>query len=309
MSLFLSIVTVLVFLSLVLVTAMRPLPSHLSRFELKRRGERAELARLKAARDIDSFLRVIQSLLLAALVVRLILLFGWVWGVILSLLVAIFYGAIAHIGFIQRSAQKLYQCKEASLVKMVKKAPLAFRLTRGFSFHELKPMHAIDSRQELQHLVDQSQNVLSADEKKIIVGALAFGDKKVRDIMTPRKQMESIKQTEFLGPLVLDELHKKGYSHLPVIAGSLDHVVGILRTGDLLTIENKRSVTAEKAMDARVLYVYQDDSLQQALTTLVHGHSHVLIVTNESGETVGLVTLSDVIEALIGRPLHEDLDL
>jgi CBS domain containing-hemolysin-like protein len=62
-------------------------------------------------------------------------------------------------------------------------------------------------------------------------------------------------------------------------------------------------------MDARVLYVYQDDSLQQALTTLVHGHSHVLIVTNESGETVGLVTLSDVIEALIGRPLHEDLDL
>jgi len=309
MGLFLSIITVFLFIALLLVTGMRPLPAAVSRFELKRRGDRAELARLKAAKDIDSFLRVVQALLLVAIVIRLILLCGWGWGVALSLLVAIFYGAIAHIGFIERLAQRLYKWKEFSLVEMVLRAPMVFRLLRSFSFHELKPTHTIDSREELQHLIDQSRNVLSVDEKNSIVSALAFDTKKVRTIMTPRKQIESIKHTEFLGPLVLDEIHKKGYSHLPVIAGSLDKVVGILRTGDLLTIENKRSVTAEKAMEPRVLYVYQDDTLQQALSILVHGHSHVLIVTNDAGETVGLVTLSDVIEDLIGRPLHEDLDL
>ncbi len=309
MGLFLSIVTALLFVSLILVAGMRPQPATLSLFELKRRGDHAELARLKAAPAIDSFLRVVQSMLLAALVIRLLIVCGLGWGIVLSLLLAIFYGAIAHIRFVQRLAQSLYQRKERALATMVQQAPFIFRLIGVFSFHELKPVHAIDSREELQHLVDQSHNVLTADEKKIIVSALAFDDKKVHTIMTPRKQIESIKQTEFLGPLVLDELHKKGHSHLPVIASSLDHIVGMLRTGDLLTIDNKRSVTAEKAMEARVLYVYQDDSLQQALTTLVHGHSHVLIVTNESGETVGLVTLTDVIEALIGRPLHQDLDL
>lgn len=309
MGLFLSILTGILFIVLVLVAGMRPMPATLSKFELKRRGERAELVRLKAAVDIDSFLRITQSLVLVIVVILLVVVLGWAWGIVAAILVAVFYGAIAHIDVVQRQAQRLYAWKELSLVAMVKKAPSVFRLIRVFSFHQLHQAHAIDSREELQYLLQQSQNVLTPDEKNSIVSALAFDSTKVRTIMTKRKDIESIKQTEFLGPLVLDELHKKGFSHLPVIRGTLDHVVGILRTGDLLTIENKRSVTAEKAMDPRVLYVYQDDTLQQALTTLVHGHSHVLIVTNESFETVGLVTLTDVIEALIGRPLHEDLDL
>ena len=62
---------------------------------------------------------------------------------------------------------------------------------------------------------------------------------KIDEIMTPRSMIESVPMNELLGPLVLDDLHKKGYSRFPVIDGDIDHVVGVLRIQDLLTIDRK----------------------------------------------------------------------
>ena len=305
MSLFLSIITILVFLALLLVAGMRPLPANMSHFELKRRGLNDELDRLEAARDIDSFLRVIESILLVVTVILLIVTFGWSWGIVIAIVVALEYGAIAHLSFLRRQAQDLYQWKEHDLVRMVNSAPVLFRLIRVFSPHESEPLHAIHSKEELQHLVDQSGDVLSHDQKSVIVHALVFDDKKVSDIMTPKKDIETIKATEFLGPLVLDELHQKGFSHLPVVARDINHVVGILRIEDLLSLDNKRSVTAEKAMMPNALFIHKDDTLQHALSLLLQNHTHIAIVANDERETVGLLTMTDIIGALLGH----DLDL
>ncbi|HUC96386.1 MAG TPA: CBS domain-containing protein, partial [Candidatus Saccharimonadales bacterium] len=166
----------------------------------------------------------------------------------------------------------------------------------------------IASRQELQYLVDASVGVLSSDEKNLIVHSLSFGDQLVSSVMTPRSMIDSIKSSEFLGPLTLDDLHKTGHGKLPVIKNDVDHVIGILNLQSLLALDIKRSTTAEKAMDPKVFYIRQEQSLQHALAAFLRTKHNLFIVVNEFRETVGLLSLEDVIEALLGRKIVDEFD-
>jgi len=151
--------------------------------------------------------------------------------------------------------------------------------------------------------------LLSADEKHLIANGLGFADKPVSDVMTPRGVIDSISKRELLGPLVLDDLHKTGHSRFPVIDGDIDHVVGMLYIQNLLTVDSgKRSTTAEKTMEPRVFYIRHDQTLGHALAAFLRTHHHLFIVINEFRETVGLLSLEDVIEALLGRKIVDEFD-
>jgi CBS domain containing-hemolysin-like protein len=124
--------------------------------------------------------------------------------------------------------------------------------------------------------------------------------------MTKRDDIVFINHTELLGPLVLSDLHKTGHSCFPVVAGDLDHIVGMLDIREHLTLEAKRSVTAAKAMMPQVFYIRGDQPLDQALAAFVRTHYHLLVVINEEGETLGLLSLRDVLETLFGRPMADE---
>jgi CBS domain containing-hemolysin-like protein len=86
-------------------------------------------------------------------------------------------------------------------------------------------------------------------------------------------------------------------------------VVGTLHIQDLLTIDAKRrSTSVEKAMEPRVFYIKEDQTLQHALAAFLRTHHHLFIVVNEFRETVGLLSLEDVIEALLGRKIIDEFD-
>ena len=142
-----------------------------------------------------------------------------------------------------------------------------------------------------------------------MANALSFKTKTVASIMTPRAVIDSVPKQELLGPLVLDDLHKTGHSRFPVIDDNLDHIVGILHIQDLLTLDGgKKTTTADKTMEARVYYIHQDQTLQQALSGFIRTHHHLFIVINEYRETVGVLTLEDVVEALLGRKIIDEFD-
>ncbi len=309
---FLLVLTVVTTVLLVVVSSMTPQRSSMSHYELQRRIEQGDrdakenMRRHELLGDVISLLRVKKALLLVTASFLLVATFGWVWGVILSLLVALLHRACARIGIISVIGGNIYTLLEPRIMKLIDKAPFFFGLIR--SRNEPNSDFTIDSRQELQYLINQSKDVLSSDEKKLVVHALAFSEKTVQDVMTAANDIISIKKTEFLGPLTLDELHKSGHSRLPVIAQDMDHIVGILYLENLLALDTKRSMTAEKAMDARVLYVRQDQPLSRALAAMLRNHRHLFIVINELRETVGLVTLDDIIEALIGHKIIDEFD-
>jgi CBS domain containing-hemolysin-like protein len=166
----------------------------------------------------------------------------------------------------------------------------------------------IDSRYELQHLVAESGGVLSAEEKKLIVNSLSFTDRRVHEVMTPRDEIVTVSKSEFLGPLTLDELSKSGHEKLPVIAGDINHIVGILHLEGLLALDKKRSTTAETAMEPKVYYILKDQTLEHALMAFLSTRHYMLIVINDQREIVGLITLTDVVQALIGREIVDEFD-
>jgi CBS domain containing-hemolysin-like protein len=75
-----------------------------------------------------------------------------------------------------------------------------------------------------------------------------------------------------------------------------------------LTLDRKKSVTAERAMEPRVFYIHEDQTLRHALAAFLRTHHHLFVVVNEFRETVGLLSLEDVIEALLGQKIVDEFD-
>jgi len=311
---FLVVLTSIIFIALVVIASMRPAPSVISTYELERRSKRANreakamLRREKLLPDIIALQRVITTLLLVIVVLLSVVTFGWLIGVIVAVVVALEYGVIAKWPALGRLSLKWYESVEPSLLRFVEKFHPAFVFIRSTPMHSVDTYHRFDSREELQRLVDASGDILSDDERKLIVHSLGFRDQRVDSVMTPKSMMDTIKKGEFLGPLVLSELHDTGHSRLPVIGSDIDHVVGILHLKDMLSLDIKNSVTAEKAMEPKVYYIKEDQSLEHALAAFLRTHHHLFIVINSSRETVGLLTLEDTIEALIGRKIIDEDD-
>lgn len=313
MTTLLVILTTLIFCLLLIVTGAVPRRSRVSAFERQRQhtsGAGAVILDIRRERllpDILSLQRVISALLLVIVVVLLVDTFGWLLGCIVALVVALEYGAIARIGPLQRQSQKLYSRYEAAILHFVERFHGVLRSVRT-TLPDLNSDTRVESREELQHIIGETRGVITADEKLLLLNSLQFGSRFVSEIMTPKGMIDSIQKSELLGPLVLSDLHKTGHSRFPVIDGDIDHVIGMLYVQDLLSLDVKRSVTAEKAMEPRVLYIHQDQTLQHALAAFLRTHHLLFIVVNEYRETVGLLSLEDTIEALIGHKIIDEFD-
>ena len=310
---FLIIVLLVLFLLLVVTASVHPSHSLLSAYELERRAEahnseaRSVLRRERLLPDIESLQRVATALLLVIFVVLCVVTFEWFFGILVSVVVALEYGAAARLGFIRAEADKLYKKYEVHLLRFVEKFSPIFAFIRGAT--PAQPVALLSSKEELNHLIAESGGVLSPDERKLIVNGLGFENRVVSEIMTPRSVIDSVNKLDHLGPLLLDELHKTGHSRFPVTSGDIDHVVGMLHIHDLLTIDAKRkSTSVEKAMEPRVFYIKEDQTLQHALAAFLRTHHHLFVVVNEFHETVGLLSLEDVIEAMLGRKIIDEFD-
>lgn len=313
---FISIIitSVVVFVVLVLVSAVRLQRSDISEFELSRRidgGDRDAkrlLHREGLLDDIATLQRISISLLLVTNAFLWVVTLGWLWGIVITVFIALEYGVVARISMVHKLSQKLYETIEPNLLKNIPKLRSTIRIFKTIKSGTHESYMKLSSRHELQHIIDQSEGVLSEEEKQLIVSGLSFGDQLVSSIMTPSKDIDSIKRSEFLGPLTLDELHKLGHNHLPVIGSSINHIIGILHLQRLLDLDVKRSVTAERAMEQKVFYIHQKQTLLQSLAAFLSTQCSLFIVVNDDRETVGLITLGDVLEALMGRKIIDEFD-
>lgn len=301
--------------ALLIVLGVQPKTSSHSQFELRRRSglgdEKAKilLRQREFLRDIISLQRAVASLCLVILSVISVYLFNWAAGLVLSIIIALEIGAIARIGLWQKYSQQLYEKYEPLILTTIERHQVILSLIRSVS-PVVGDSRVIESKEELLEMVAQSSGAISPSEKKLITNGLKFNDMKVEEIMTPRSMIESVPMNELLGPLVLDDLHKKGYSRFPVIDGDIDHVVGMLRIQDLLTIDRKaKSHRAETVMSKDVYYIRENQTLQHALAAFLKIQHHLFIVVNEFRETVGLLSLEDVIEALLGQKIIDEYDI
>ncbi len=297
------------FVCLILLIAVAAIvvPSgNLGRFERERRRDQRgiEVMRELYQAEAVSLQRSLVALLLVGVVCFAVASFGWMWGAVVACIVALGYGRIANIKSLRHFSGKLYARYERQLLQRIEKHVHLIRYIRSY-VPEAGELH-VHSREELVYLLEStSTHVMSDSERQMLLSGMEFGAKTAHDVMTQRAAIVSIKKHEILGPLVLDDLHKSGHSHFPVIDGDLDNIVGVLYVNDYLTLDTTRKHTlrADSAMSSRVTYADEREPLEKILETMVSCHQHLLVVTGGNGVTVGLVTLKDIVTALVGRQL------
>ena len=165
------------------------------------------------------------------------------------------------------------------------------------------------TRSELAQIINTVQVAdtdLSSEELRIVRHSLSFGDKTVNDVMTPRSVINGVQKDEVISPIFLDELHKSGHSRFPVFNDAKDEVVGILYIKDLIEIRNRTLVS--DVMHKPVNYVNQERELDHVLQAFIRTKQHLFIVVNSFAEITGLITIEDIVEQVLGRPIIDEFD-
>lgn len=230
-------------------------------------------------------------------------LLGWLLGGLMAVGLVLISEIIMSRQWFRSMVQQKFHTVEQSIVTRVERWGWLDVISSEIPREDVK----VYSKPELLDLIGRSQGIISHDEQKHIQNALLFSDVKVADIMTPRSMIESIDEREGIGPLVMDQLHKTGHSRFPVTDGDIDHVVGMLYLHDLITLHSAHK-TVKGAMQPRVYYIREDHDLEHALHAFLRTHHHLFIVINKYRETVGLLSLEDVIEYLLGRQVVDEFD-
>lgn len=172
-----------------------------------------------------------------------------------------------------------------------------------------EPMLLIQSKDELleilHHNADEFDNI-HKDELKIAESALTFGDKLIGDHMTPLNTIKFVANGELLAPVLLGELHDSGHSRFPVYEGNNQHIVGTLYLKD--ATKPKTPKTAGELMRPEVYYINEQSTLDHALNAFLRTKHHLFVVVNEFEDVVGVLSVEDVLEQIIGQPIQDEFD-
>ncbi|MBY5921899.1 CNNM family magnesium/cobalt transport protein CorC [Ferrimonas balearica] len=166
------------------------------------------------------------------------------------------------------------------------------------------------NRQELVDVIQDAEEraLIDQDTKEMIKGVLQVSDLKVRDLMIPRSQMITIEKNQsveaFL-PIVIDSAH----SRFPVIDRDKDHIEGILLAKDLLAFGfgNDADFKLEQILRPAVV-VPESKRVDVLLKEFRSDRYHMAIVVDEYGGVSGLITIEDVLEAIVGD-IEDETDL
>ncbi len=167
------------------------------------------------------------------------------------------------------------------------------------------------STEELKLLVERGgeQGILEAEEEQMIHAVIELGDRRVHEVMVPRIAIAALPATATL-PDALDRIIDQGHSRVPVYAGSIDEVVGILYAKDLLPFlkDGTADRPSVRALLRTPVFVPESMSIDDLLHEFQRRKVHIAIVLDEYGGTAGLVTIEDLLEEIVGE-IQDEYDV
>jgi len=164
------------------------------------------------------------------------------------------------------------------------------------------------TEEEIRGLVEEGTQVgvFEETEQDMIEGVFRLNDRLINAIMTPRTEIEWL-DLEDPAQLILDEVMHSSHSRFPVADGSLDEVVGILNAKDLLEQHLTGQAFDLRALVQKPLFVPENTPASRVLELVRESGLHEALVIDEYGGLLGLVTLFDVLEAIVGElPAQDD---
>lgn len=174
------------------------------------------------------------------------------------------------------------------------------------------PLPGMDSRlyslDEIEMVVHESYagGLLDQREQELVANILDFSEERVEEVMIPRTLMTAIPVTIPEREL-LDLIPTTPYSRLPVFQGNVDNIVGMLHLKDLVRQQLAGDPFDLRSLLRKVSFVPETLSVKSLLASFKRLHQHMAIVIDEHGGTLGLVTLEDLLEEVVGD-LRDEFD-
>ncbi|AZB26540.1 HlyC/CorC family transporter [Chryseobacterium bernardetii] len=169
----------------------------------------------------------------------------------------------------------------------------------------------IHSTEELQLLVKQSADSGEIEEEnyEIIKNAFDFTDHSAKQIMVPRQNITSIDFEEDINEII-NKIMDSGYSRIPVYIDSIDNVIGIFYTKEIIReyVKRKGALDHEDLKDLMrdAFFVVESKKVSDLLKIFQQKKQHLAIVIDEFGGTEGIITLEDILEELVGEIQDEE---
>jgi CBS domain containing-hemolysin-like protein len=182
-------------------------------------------------------------------------------------------------------------------------------LVRGFGVAPAGSAHAFHSSEELSLLVDEARQAgaLRADTGKMLGNVFRLSRTRVRDVMVERDGIKAVERGMRLDDLI-DFVRRMGTTRIPVVEGGLDHVVGVLHAKDLFHVYEDRSLFILDDVLRPVYEIAPDLPILEALRRFRADRAHMAIVRDRGRPVVGLVTLEDVLEEIVGE-IEDEYDV
>jgi len=237
---------------------------------------------------------------------------GWLAGIISTMLIVLF-GEIFPQAFFSRHALQFtayfaWVLKVMIFITYPISKPLQLLLDKLLG-HELT---SLQSRHELGILISEhlsrEDSELDDDEIEIMQGALSLSEKRVRDIMTKIRSVYWLTPKTLVDGAKIDEIKAKGFSRIPIFDTNLTRCYGILLMKDLVDIDFDEN---PQYINDLPLYPAQIIGSMTALDTMfrkfIRSGTHLLPIDKDD-EIVGIVTIEDLLEEIVGREIEDETD-
>lgn len=172
---------------------------------------------------------------------------------------------------------------------------------------------AMDSKQyteeDIKFMLDSTNTKeVELEEKEMIHSIFNFSDTTVKEIMTPRTSIVALSKDDKLDDRVWEEIIESGFSRIPIYNESIDDIVGVLNVKELFKHRNEnKDIKLERLMKP-VLYVPESKLLMEMLEYFRKEQQHMAIIIDEYGGTLGLITIEDLLEEIVGE-IRDEYDI
>lgn len=169
--------------------------------------------------------------------------------------------------------------------------------------------NAASSAETIEALISAGteEGILEEDDRKLIQSVVAFGDKTVREVMTPRPNVVAIGADKTLEELRQLVIHEQ-YSRIPIYEESIDDVIGFMHVRDMFELDKlERAAKTAKDILRPIKFVPETKPVNDLLREMQQDRAHMVVVVDEYGNTAGLATMEDLVEEILGeiRDEHE----
>ena len=153
---------------------------------------------------------------------------------------------------------------------------------------------------ELRTIVNVSheEGIIETDERKMINNVFDFGDTEAKDVMVPRIDM-AMADVNSSYEDIINLFQQERFTRIPIYEGSTDNVIGIINMKDLLLYDHKEKFDVRTFL-RKAFYTFESKKLSELMSEMKKTSVNIIIVLDEYGVTVGLITIEDLLEEIVG---------